>query len=186
MLRFFVRSILIIIILILLAPIVFGITTEQKDKLFTEVRMLCGTYGYICSPQEAKDFKYMWGQTSNGNVIKLSSALLNRMTEEQVRGVLYHEVGHVVFQHVDKTVDYIAMCGSKCDPQVIAQMRRRYEYQADRFAIFTSIFTRKPIDIEGALLILTPPEKINTTELTHPSTADRIKVIQDIRRKYGE
>ena len=65
-------------------------------------------------------------------------------------------------------------------------MRRRYEYQADRFATFTGIFTHKEVDMEGALLILTPPEKINTTEPTHPSTADRIKAIQDIRKKYGE
>lgn len=186
MIKFIIRSILIIVILILLAPVVFSITTEQRDKLFTEARLLCYTYGYICKPIEVVDTKYMWGQTDNYNNIRLSTALLNRMTEPQVRGVLYHEVGHVVFQHSPKTIDYLTMCGSKCDPKTISNMRRRYEYQADRFATFTGIFTHKEVDMEGALLILTPPEKINTTEPTHPSTADRIKAIQDIRKKYGE
>ena len=186
MIRFIIRSILIIIVLILLAPIVFGITTDQRDRLFTEARILCHTYGYTCKPIEAVDTKYMWGQTDNYNNIRLSTALLNRMTEAQVRGVLYHEVGHVVFQHSPKTIDYLSMCRGSCDPKAIAEMRRRYEYQADRFATFTGIFTHREVDMEGALLILTPPESINTTHPTHPSTADRIRAIQTIRRNYGE
>ena len=184
MIRFIIRSVLIILILILLAPIVFAIDTVTRDNLFTEVRVLCGAYGKICYPQEYKDDREMWGQTRNDNVIVLSSGLIKGMNEAQVRGVLFHEVGHVVMRHVDKTIDYLSMCGLKCDPKAIAEMRRRYEYQADRFATFVGIFTHKEVDLEGALLILTPKEEINTTQDTHPSTADRIRAIQTIRRNY--
>ena len=184
MIRFIIRSVLIILTLILLAPIVFAIDTVTRDNLFTEVRILCGAYGKVCTPKEYKDDVYMWGQTRDNNIIVLSSALIKRMNEAQVRGVLFHEVGHVVFRHMDKTIDYLYMCGNKCDPKVIAEMRRRYEYQADRFATFVSIFTHKEVDLEGALLILTDPKDINTTQDTHPSTADRIKAIQTIRRNY--
>ena len=186
MIRFIIRSILIILILILLAPIVFAIDTVTRDNLFTEVRILCGAYGKVCYPREVKDDDYMWGQTRDNNTIVLSSGLIKNMNEAQVRGVLFHEVGHVVMRHVDRTIDYLYMCKLKCDPKVIAEMRRRYEYQADRFATFVSIFTHKEVDLEGALIILTPKEEMNTVQDTHPSTADRIKAIQDIRRKYGE
>lgn len=181
MIRFIMRSILILIILVLLAPIVFAVDQATRDKLFTETTALCSIYSKMCTVTEFKDDEYMWGQTGTNDKIRVSSALVKRMNEAQLRGVLYHEVGHVIFNHVGRTIDYLSLCGDKCNPQAISSMRRRYEYEADRFAAYVGIYTRKDVDLIGALLILTPPEHINTTQPTHPSTADRIREIRRIQ-----
>ena len=181
MIRFIIRSILILIILILLAPIVFAVDSVTRDKLFNEATSLCGIYSKVCRVMQANDDKYMWGQTNPRDEIRLSSALIRRMNEAQVRGVLFHEVGHVVFNHAGRTIDYVALCGRQCDPIVISEMRKRYELEADRFATYVGIYTHKEVDLIGALLILTPPEHINSNNPTHPSTADRIKEIRRIK-----
>lgn len=181
MIRFIIRSILILIILVLLAPIVFAVDQATRDKLFTETTALCSIYSKMCTVTEFKDDEYMWGQTGTNDKIRVSSALVKRMNEAQLRGVLYHEAGHVIFNHVGRTIDYLMMCGKDCNPQAISSMRRRYETEADRFATFVGMYAHKEVDLVGALLILTPREEIYTTQPTHPSTADRIKEIRRIQ-----
>lgn len=181
MIRFIIRSIAIIVILILLAPIVFAVDQATKDKIFKETTMLCSIYSKMCTITEVRDNKYMYAQTGTRDNIQVSSALVNRMNEAQLRGVMFHEAGHVIFNHVGRTIDYIALCGKQCDIEKISLMRKRYEYQSDRFATYVGIYTNKDVDLIGALLILTDPKDMYKNNPTHPCTADRIKEIRRIQ-----
>lgn len=181
MIRFIIRSIAIIVILILLTPIVFAVDQATKDKIFKETTMLCSIYSKMCTITEIKDNKYMYAQTGTRDNIQVSSALVNRMNEAQLRGVMFHEAGHVIFNHVGRTIDYLALCGKQCDIEKISLMRKRYEYQSDRFATYVGIYTNKEVDLIGALLILTDPKDMYENNPTHPCTADRIKEIRRIQ-----
>lgn len=174
-----------ILILLLIGLPTLAITDKEKQGLFIEAKVLCSMFAKQCKVVEETN-KSMYAQTGIDNVISISSALLDRMNQKQVRSVLYHEVGHVVYGHVEKNFEYIMECSAEgtCNNPIYHEMRRNAELQADRFAIYVLKYTRQEEGLIEALLILTPKDMINTTHSTHPSTADRIKQIE--RLYYGK
>lgn len=181
MIRYTIKIILIILTLILLAPIVFAISTKDFQQIKNEAESLCTLYNTRCTITVV-DSDTPGAITKEFGKIEVSTKLLDILNSYQVRAVIYHEVGHVVLKHVDKTIDYFAGCGKFCNPDYIAVFRRQYELQADRFSLYTCMFTNKSCDLEGALLKLTPPERVNKSSSSHPSTAKRIL---QIRRIYN-
>ena len=166
-----------IFILFLLGGIsAVAITNDEAKSLYKETKMLCLLYGKQCTVVQVKDGG-MFAETNANNTIRISTGLLYRMNIPQVRSVLFHEVGHVVFNHVTRTLDYFDKCGRDCNLTIISEMRKDYELQADRFSTYVCKYAKLPQDLPGALLILTPKEDINKEQPTHPSTARRIEQV---------
>lgn len=179
----------VVLILILLIVIMLGIsmcpafavTAEEQIKLFNEAQQLCKLYRTECTVSVVKD-NTLAAQTGAYGKIQVSSEMIKRFNENQLRATLYHEVGHVVFKHVETTAEYLYMCNIQrvCNKDYFDNMRRQNELQADRFASHVLKFTGKKNELPEALLILTPPDKINETYPSHPSTAERIERIRRI------
>lgn len=178
----FIKIVLLAIIIILLAvPVADAVTDKQRDKVFKEVTILCNIYRKSCTI-EIVDNNYLIARTQAFGKIIVSTGMIKTMNEDQFRSVLFHEVGHRVLEHVEKTSQYLYFCkhDKNCDNNYITEMKRRNEYEADRFSVLVLKFTRHKEALSDALLIITPPEHIYTTFPTHPSTADRIKQIDRI------
>lgn len=182
-----IRGILIILLIVVMMLGIcmcpaFAVTAEEQTKVFNETISLCKLYRTQCNINVVKE-EYLGAQTGAYGKIFITTGLLKRFNEAQLRSTLYHEVGHVVFKHVETTAEYIYICRNQhtCNEDYLNNMRRFNESQADRFASYVLKFTNKKNELPEALLILTPKEDINKTFSSHPSTADRIREISKIR-----
>lgn len=180
-----IKKILILGLLLTIGLPTLAVTSIERDDLFREVKMLCGIYGRTCKVTEIQE-NNLFAETHYGGDIVISTGMLNRMNKSQVRGVLYHEVGHVVLKHVEDMFNYLQECQryNTCSTSYISAVRRSKEFQADRFATYVLKTTNQPEGLSEALLIITPEKDLYTTHPTHPSTADRINQIRRIY--YGE
>lgn len=156
-------------------------TVKEYTQVFKEATAVCKVYKHPCTIEAIKDDK-MWAITMAQGKIQVSTKLLETMNQAQVRGVVYHETGHAVFQHVEKSAEYMyeSMLNGTFDKDYYNEFRRQNELQADRFATYLGLFTLKDTDLIGALIILTPPDDFYKTHPSHPSTNDRIEQIEQI------
>ena len=180
--RYILVSLLFIVMMLGIAMCpAFGATVEEQVKVFNETQQLCKIYRTKCTVDIVKH-KELSAQTGPYGRILVSSGMIKRFNENQLRATLYHEVGHVVFRHVETTAEYLYMCNIQraCNKEYFDNMRRQNELQADRFASYVLKFTGKKNELPEALLILTPPDKLNETYPSHPSTAERIERIRRI------
>lgn len=179
MIRYITKIVLIILILILIAPVVFSATQWEAVDIYREATTLCIIYKTKCSITTVPS-KYATAITKENGRIEISDKMIALMTKDELRGVLFHEVGHVVFKHVEKNIKYYRHCGNKCNDIYMENVRKQRELQADRFATYVMKLTGKKEGLSGALLKVTPPKMINKEWSSHPSTADRIKQIRRI------
>lgn len=172
---------LILLALILIALPSYAANSLQVEKLFNEAKGLCSLYQKQCN-FTVVNYEGMVAQTRYGGEISLSTGIIKAMNEEQLRGVLFHEVGHVVFRHIEIKGDhyYTCMKNHDCNQEYISNMKRQHEYQADRFSTYVCKYGNMRCDLIGALLILTPPKDLHKTHDSHPSTVDRINAIYNI------
>lgn len=178
----FIKLVLFIIIIILMACLVArGATDKERDKVFKEIELLCKIYNKTCTLQIIDDNHLIARTHAFGN-IEVSTSIIRALDKDQLRSVLLHEVGHRVLEHVEKTSQYLYFCqrSNNCDNNYIAEMRRRNEYEADKFATLVVKFTKHKEALSEALLIITPVDDVYKTFPTHPSTADRIYQIDRI------
>lgn len=185
MFRFILLTILIIEILLGLAMApAFAATKEERELVYKETSTICSIYLTKCTVKEVED-QSMWAVTTPYGKIRVSSGLAETLTEAQLRGVLYHEAGHVVFRHVEKTTKYLEECmpEARCNKNYLEAFKKQNEIQADRFSVLAMVLTGKPEGLSEALKIITPPKDFYKTHPTHPSTAERI---YRIRRLLNE
>lgn len=157
-------------------------TMQEAQKVFKEGQHICSIYRQQCIIKPVRDKKLL-AQTKPYGYIDVSTYLIDKLTIEQLRGVVYHEVGHRVMQHVEKTAEYLytSKYNGTFDKEYFSEFRKKNELQADKFAVYIGMFTFKSIDLVGALIAITPREDFYIEGETHPSTADRI---ENIRRLY--
>lgn len=175
------KILLVIGILFLMGNRALSINIEEARPIFKEITLLCGMFGTHCTVTDVVD-NHMFAQTQfNGRII-ISSGLLAKLNTNQTRAVLYHEAGHAVLKHVERTYGYHQDCiPDKCNQEFINEMRRQHELHADRFATLVLRYTHQHEGLSEALIIITPIDQMGVTHPSHPSTLDRIK---EIRRVY--
>ena len=181
---------LILLALLLIALPSYAANSLQVEKLFNEGKALCSLYQKQCN-FTVVNYEGMVAQTRYRGEISLSTGIIKAMNEEQLRGVLFHEVGHVVFRHIEIKGDHYYTCikNHDCNQEYINNMKREHEYQADRFSNYVCKYSNMRCDLIGALLTLTPPKDLNKTHDSHPSTIDRINAIYRILNEdfiYGK
>ena len=88
------------------AVMVQAATPEEYNKVFNEAIGLCSVYKKKCTIEVIEHPK-MWAQTGADARIQVSTELLRRMNEAQVRGAIFHEVGHAVMEHVETTSEHM-------------------------------------------------------------------------------
>ena len=183
------------IITLLISLLVFTVsvqaaTMDEFREVAREATRVCATYKNPCIVMAIPHDK-MWANTRFGGDIRVSTELIYTMNKAQLRGVIYHEVGHHVLNHIEKLVEFMMEhpTDGVYNREVYNAFRRKHELEADRFAIHLSLFLFNDADLEGALKILTPPEDYYKTHPSHPSTYERVRQMELIRRnhrgKYG-
>lgn len=179
-----IKIILAIGILLLMGNRALSINIDEARPIFGEITLLCSMFGTHCTVTDVVD-NHMFAQTQfNGRII-ISSGLLAKLNTNQTRAVLYHEAGHAVLKHVERTYRYHQDCmPDKCNQEFIDGVRRQHEIHADRFATLVLKHTHQHEGLSEALLIITPTDQINVTHPSHPSTIERIERIR--RVYYGQ
>ena len=179
-----IKVILASVILLLMGIRAYPITVEEAKPVFTEIGILCNMFNAYCTVSSVPD-SHLFAQTQfNGRII-ISTGLLEKLNINQVRAVLYHEAGHAVLKHPEKTYKYYTECmPNGCSDNIYMAVRKEYELQADRFAVLVLKYTKQKETLSEALYIITPIEELNTVHPSHPSTSYRIEQIQRIYYGY--
>lgn len=178
-----IKIILVVLILILIGTKALSITIDEAKPIFDEITVLCRIFGTHCTVEDVVSNNTFAQTQFNGRII-ISSGLLEKLNENQTKSVLYHEAGHAILKHVERTYKYFKECmPDSCNDMLFTSMRRQFELQADRFAAYVLKFTNQHEGLSEALLIITPTDQINVTHPSHPSTIERIECIR--RVYYG-
>ena len=161
-------------------------TIDEFYQVAKEGTTVCKVYHNPCTIARI-EHNQMWANTRSGGDIRVSSKLIDTLNIAELRGVIYHEVGHHVLKHIEKLSDYVVLIPPSKERDIsVSEFRKQHELEADRFAIYLGIFINKPTDLIGALITLTPPEEFYKTQATHPSTAIRIRQLEMISRGRDE
>ena len=179
-----IKIILASLILLLIGIRALSINIEEARPVFKEIGFLCSIFNTYCTVSDVVD-NHLLAQTQFGGRIIVSSGLIGKLNVNQLRAVLYHEAGHAVFKHPEKTYRYYIDCmPDKCNETIYNSMRRQFELQADRFSALVLKYTNQDEGLSEALLIVTPIDQVNVTHPSHPSTMERIERIRRIY--YGQ
>lgn len=114
--------------------------------------------------------------------IYITRALSDRLDDNEVLGVAFHEVGHHVLQHYRRFPVTKSTILFKDAKQII----HSFEYEADAFATLESIRLTKTTGTDTALMKITGGNLIDAETLTHPSTRNRVYRIRLIKENYND
>lgn len=159
---------------------------ESTQKIFDEARGICKIYLKQCEPHLVISNQWQ-AVTHKEKDIYITSDLVKALTEDELRAVIYHEVGHAVLRHTTREANWLMSVSSNktYTKEAHYNLRRIHEYEADRFASYTLKFTRRPNCLPEALFKIVPPEYWNVEFPTHPSVIDRVHKIKIIIDKGG-
>ena len=172
---------LIMIGLLLTLP-TYGATLKDLDNIVNLARPVCNEHKVICTFRVI-DFPRPLAYTKYNN-ITLSSKTVEILTEDELRGVVFHEVAHAVLRHSTLGQQYILSIynkGRQPTEQEIKAYRHKVELEADRYStilLYQYGYTSK---LPEALAKLSN-KKYSEETLTHPSDRDRINNIRNLQR----
>lgn len=171
---------LLVIITVYLASIltVNGATLQEQEEVLLEGRMLCTIFGVRCTTVIDPSTK-VFANTDGTNKITISSELGNILTKDELRGVVYHEVGHASLKHIKKL--WFFLTTQPFDEQELRELRHKHELEADRFASYVLLVTNQPNELVSALKKIVAPEHLDKETKTHPATTERIRRIEAIK-----
>ncbi len=171
-------SIIFLIGSILWLPPTKAATISEQAQVIDEVISLCNYYNTYCSVRIVDDFRNV-AYTKN-NDITISNTLANNFPKDELRGILYHELGHVLNQHSQKgqaIMNQIQTMGKSITPLEAKQIRHRFEYEADAKATQLLYENKKPQSLSKALMRISKGRDRNKDTISHPSTNQRVRNI---------
>lgn len=153
-------------------------TISEQAQVIDEVISLCNYYNTYCSVRIVNDFRNV-AYTKNNN-ITISNTLANNFPKDELRGILYHELGHVLNQHSQKgqiIMQQIQTAGRSITPFEVKQIRHKFEYEADTKATQLLYENKKPEALSDALIRISEGSDRNKDTISHPSTNQRVNNI---------
>lgn len=171
-----ILSISLLIGSVLWLPPTKGATIEEQSQIINEVVSLCNYYNTSCSVEVVNDFRYK--AYTKYNDITYSNSLGDLLTKDELRCILFHELGHVLNHHSAQGVliakQYINM-NKVITPLETKQIRHRFEYEADATMVKMLVENNKPNKFKEALNKVTKGSDIYQESISHPSTYNRIQ-----------
>lgn len=171
-----ILSISLLIGSVLWLPPTKGATIEEQSQIVDEVISLCNYYNTPCSVRIVNDFRYR--AYTKYNDITYSNSLGDLLIKDELRCILFHELGHVLNQHSMKGQVIVAeynQQGIRLNELDIKQIRHRFEYEADATMVKLLIENNKPNRFKEALTKVTKGSDIHKESISHPSTYNRIQ-----------
>ena len=161
---------------ILWLPPTKGATIEEQSQIIDEVISLCNYYNTFCSVRIVNDFRYK--AYTKYNDITYSNSLGDLLTKDELRCILFHELGHVLNQHSMKgqviATEYNQQ-GIRLSELDVKQIRHRFEYEADSTMVKLLVENKKPNRFKEALSKVSKDSNIYQESISHPSTYNRIQ-----------
>lgn len=173
-----ILSIIFLIGSILWLPPTKAATTTEQAQVIDEVISLCNYYNTYCSVRIVNDFRNV--AYTNNNDITISNTLANNFPKDELRGILYHELGHVLNQHSQRgraIMNQMQAMGKSITPLEAKQIRHQFEYEADAKATQLLYENKKPQSLSEALLRISEGSDRNKDTISHPSTNQRVRNI---------
>lgn len=171
-----ILSISLLIGSVLWLPPTKGATIEEQFQIVDEVISLCNYYNIFCSVRIVNDFRYK--AYTKYNDITYSNSLGNLLTKDELRCILFHELGHILNQHSMKGQVIVAeynQQGIRLNELDIKQIRHRFEYEADATMAELLAKNKKPNKFGEALGKIIEGSDIYRESISHPSTYNRIQ-----------
>lgn len=139
----------------------------------TELETLCSMYKHECQV-EVIDNKYPQAYATRDNKIVFTTGIIQKLTENELKSVGYHEVGHIIFNHYKRSDRFFDSFDFQDNNKAI-EMRRNHEIESDLFATYIEYKHNNIPYLATALFKLTSPDKLSTATDSHPATEDRIR-----------
>lgn len=177
--------ILLICLLVVGVPPMYGATEKEVIELFTESQQLCLATLRKCEFRIITvDLPLAYTQ---GTAITVGSGVYTRLTKDELRGVIYHETAHAILNHSNRTKDYINSFRAKNGREITPAEAQNYKYKmeddADALAVAMLVWTKHPVLLDEALIKITGPYKATQASWTHPSVQYRVNRIRSIEKK---
>lgn len=161
-------SFILLFIILLTLP-----TYGSIPDVLIELETLCSIYQHECKV-EVTDNKYPQAYATRDNKVVFTTGIIKMLTENELRSVGYHEVGHIIFNHYKRSDRFYGNFDFQDNNKAI-EMRRNHEIESDLFSTYID-FKRGDVPyITTALLKLTSPARMSVATDTHPSTLYRIE-----------
>lgn len=165
---------LILFVSLLTLP-VFGCTDAEADEVYREVIAIAKT---THTPVRLREITNMIPNAfTDGRNIVVSGRLRRVATQDELRTVVFHEVGHCILRHLKvgmKTLDELknskACQEDKCSAILVLNQQR--EYEADAVSQYLCKLLGVEYDINQELLF--EIIGIKAGGVTHPKIVDRI------------
>ena len=180
------RLFLTIILLIFIGvPPTLSATTQEVDEVFEEGKNICALVLQKCTFKRLElDLPLAYTQY---NDITVMSGIYNKLTKDELRGIIYHEVAHAVSNHSQQGQEFFNHFVSEYKrppyPAEVQNFRYKLENEADAKAVLLLFAARKPILLDTALVKVTKPYNNTGASSTHPSIESRVRHIQNMRWK---
>ena len=138
-----------------------------------ELETLCSTYQHECQV-EIIDNKSPQAYATRDNKIVFTTGIIRKLTEDELKSVGYHEVGHIIFNHYKRSDNFFNNFDFQDNRKAI-EMRRNHEIESDLFSAYIDFKHDKIPYLATALFKLTAPDKLSIATSSHPATAYRIE-----------
>lgn len=155
-------------------------TLSEQAEVLSQAKQLCNVYLVKCDTR-ILDTELLQAYTDGKNTITISTAMGNYLTKDELRSVLFHEVGHAAMRHMYRQRMLLEQSRTSFNLDEWIAMRHRHELEADKFASYNLKFLGFPNRLEEALRKIIRDDMLDSSTKTHPATTERIKIIRQIK-----
>lgn len=159
----------------------FSATEEEQIEVLKDVSNTCIENQRVCL------FKTIKGNELNaytdGVTIFIYTGILERLSKDELRSILYHELSHILLQHPQRTRELFSR-GLPISMWEFKNHKVYNEVEADTLATHLLLSKGYPSNLDEGLLRIVPKEFIGKQTLTHPRTISRVKNIRKIEVMY--
>lgn len=174
------------IIILLKPPEGESATIQERQALYKEGTMLCMEHSTSCT---IKEFNSPHGNAmTQYNNIWVSTQMAERLPVNEIRAIMYHEIGHVVLKHSNSGLafmDRYYKMGRYPTVEEVRKFRHKNEFEADNFASIALRVHNYHNDFDKALMHITTPGEYEYSSNSHPSPKIRIKRIKQLKKQLG-
>lgn len=138
-----------------------------------ELETLCSTYQHECQV-EITDNKSPQAYATRDNKVVFTTGIVRKLTEDELKSVGYHEVGHIIFNHYKRSDNFFNNFDFQDNRKVI-EMKRNHEIESDLFSTYIDFKHNKIPYLATALFKLVAPNELSKATDSHPATEYRIR-----------
>lgn len=180
------KLILILLIIFLGVSPSLSATTQEVEELFIEGKSICSDFEERC------EFKTIELNTplayTQYRKITIASGIYKHLTKDEVRAILYHELGHALDKHSEQGLAYYNNFymnnGRYPNAEEMKSFRYEYENKADAIAMYMLLVYKKPFTLDRALIKLEEIYDNGESSNTHPSNQLRINNIKMLENNF--